>query len=185
MDSVVVKTIEDLNNVTSITREIEFIEFDLFQLDNNYLNTLTLDSLSFTNMEVNLKLLNKNIKQLSFYNATLLNVELLSNFANVRILEITNVTFDIKNILSMQFLEKLNLNYSQISNCDYLKNFINLEELSIIDTDFDIKCLLDIVNLKTLIIDEKILENNRDIISDLYKQGVYIKNIFGGSIDVL
>lgn len=185
MESVVIREKDDLSNVSSDTTEIEFVQFDLSVLDEEYLKNIELHSITFTNMDVDLDDLNYDISELSFYNCNIYHEDTLDRFLNLTTLEVTNYKVDCALFINMRNLKSLNVNYSEVINCEELKRFSCLEEISIIGSSFDFSILLGLNHLKTLIIDEAFLDKEKEVVRELSTRGVIIMNMMGGCYHVL
>lgn len=176
MKSIVVKKEEDLLQIDNQVKEIEFYQYEgIYDILN-----LDLDSITFTRMNVFLDSIPLNIKELSFFDCDFL-INELDKFQDLEVLEITNSSVDILDIVNLSNLKSINLNFCSISNIEKLTEFFKLEEISLVGVDVsNYDFLAMISSLKKVVVNNTIYDSNKELFQKLVDKGVLFLDMMGG-----
>lgn len=179
MKSVLIRNDKDLLKLDTSVDEVEFYKYEgLFDY-----SKLSVGLLSFTKMDVDLEDIYPHIEELALFDCEF-NMEDLKRFISLKCLKITNKKFDILDILDLQNIESLNLNFCDISNIKYLCKFDNLKEISLIETNIeDFDFLFNLEHLETVSIDKNAYLANKRLFETLCEKGVVITDMMGGVYD--
>lgn len=180
MKSIVIRNIDDFEKITNDVNEIEFVEYNgIFYFEEDCI----LSSITFTKMYAELSIIPKCINKLCLFDCDV-NFDELKNFTSLKHLEITNRKIDVSELLCVSSIEKLSLNYCEIENINVLKEFSSLKELSLVDTNIDeYDFLIELNSLEKVIISDDLYEENKEFFDELYKKGIIICNMMGGSLN--
>lgn len=178
MESVIVRSRQDLEKITNDIEEVEFINYsEDYSFCCQLSNVL---SVTFTKMNVFLDSLPKNIKRLSLYDCEF-DDYLLKEFKNLEYLEITNSCIDINKILFLNGLKSINISFSKVINGIMLSQFELLEEIILDDANIEnLDFLLSINSLKRVIINNEMMDKFNSLFVELMNKGVIVCDVMGG-----
>lgn len=136
-----------------------------------------LEKLTFIDCNLNnLKYFDNNIKYLCFNNCQIDNIIEISKFNNLESLyldETPDINLDyfpnLKNIINLSFMNTKVLNSNNLIYLDKIEN------LCLTNSNIDkIDTLIENETLKTLVIDQEIYKNNKEVIKHLINRGVKV-----------
>lgn len=162
-------------------RNIEEIIVTGINIDISFYQVLSklkrLEKLTFIDCNLNnLKYFDNNIKYLCFNNCQIDNIIEISKFNNLESLyldETPDINLDyfpnLKNIINLSFMNTKVLNSNNLIYLDKIEN------LCLTNSNIDkIDTLIENETLKTLVIDQEIYKNNKEVIKHLINRGVKV-----------
>ena len=177
MKSILIRTSEDFNKIDEETDELEFVEYeDSFE----FTEDCFLPKITFTKMDVFLEYLPLSLEKIFLFDCDA-EFGMLKMFPKLKFLAITNRELNINDLVGIDNLEELSLNYCSVDNVERLKEFSRLNRLSIVNTDIsNYEFLFDLEAIKTIVVDEDNFEKNKELFIELSKKDILILDMMGG-----
>lgn len=179
----------DLNDLVYFTNVEKIVLKDLFvnrTLLNNICNINVLKEVSFYNCNIgDIEMLSKTkIVSLVIDNCIYENLFLINSMTNLKELYLdNNDLIDLKELTIIKRLEKLSLNNAQVINDDYFIYMNEIEYLAISDSGIDdISILLSMDKLKVLVLDEKQARLNKDFVMELRDKNVKVIDLYNRDV---
>ena len=177
MKSILIRTSEDFNNIDEETEELEFVEYEEgFE----FTEECVLPKITFTKMDVFLEYLPLSLEKIYLFDCDA-EFGKLKMFPALKFLAITNRELDLNDLVGVNNLEELSLNYCRVNNIERLKEFTKLNKLSIVNTDIsNYEFLFELETIKSVVIDEDNFERNKELFIELSKKDILILDMMGG-----
>ena len=185
-DSYLDSDLEDLKYFTGIEKIVLKDLFISISLLTNICNVKSLKELSFYNCNItDLEcLINSNIYSLVIDNCIYEDIGFINEIKTLKELYLdNNSVVDLKEIPIIKQLNKLSLNNTNVLNEDYMIYMNEIEYLAISDSGIeDVSILLSMDKLKVLVLDRNQAINNKEFILELKQKNIKVVDYYNRDV---
>lgn len=181
-----------LKEELSKLEKIEILKIEGILIDNEIkeiINKIAVKELHILNSKISFENLNINPTSLYISNSEINCLEYINNYINLKELYLNNIDnaqqnpINLNDIKILSNLEKISLNNTYIANEIHLIYLDNIKEVILLNTNVsDITTLINNKSLESLVLDQRLINKNKNILPNFKDNNIKILNEFADEV---